>query len=359
MAKKILISYDFNKNEIQNVRVQNLSSAPSSPVAGQAYYDTTLNQFGVWNGTSWVYLSATVANGVTKSSNASGAGVLQVSGGADKSIQDYTSAGGIPKVSTTGAVSIAAPGTDYVTGSSANTLTNKTLDAQGTGNTISNLQTSNFAVNVIDTDTTLAANSDTRIPSQKAVKAYMDGINTTALKFKGAIDASTNPNYPAAAQGDFYKISVAGKIGGASGQVVQVGDSVYATAANAGGTDAAVGANWDIVQANVDAATTSALGLAQYATQTEAEAKSSSSKALTPASVVNFTIKKTFTIGDGSTTAIVVTHNLGTQDIVASVRDATTNAFVECDITATSSNTATITFAVAPAANAYKVTIIG
>ncbi len=74
---------------------------------------------------------------------------------------------------------------------------------------------------------------------------------------------------------------------------------------------------------------------------------------------LNLGVKKIFTIGDGSTAAIVVTHNLNTQDITASVREASTNAFVEVDITATSVNTATITFAVAPALNSYKVVIIG
>jgi hypothetical protein len=39
---------------------------------------------------------------------------------------------------------------------------------------IANLTTTQFATNVVDTDDTLAANSDTRIPSQQAIKAYID-----------------------------------------------------------------------------------------------------------------------------------------------------------------------------------------
>lgn len=65
------------------------------------------------------------------------------------------------------------------------------------------------------------------------------------------------------------------------------------------------------------------------------------------------------TIGDGSTTAIVVTHNLGTKDITASVRDAGSDVHVHCDITSTSTNTATFTFAVAPTTNQYRVTVHG
>ena len=51
------------------------------------------------------------------------------------------------------------------------TLTNKTINASN--NTLSNLATSMFAANVVDTDGTLAANSDTRLASQKAVKTYV------------------------------------------------------------------------------------------------------------------------------------------------------------------------------------------
>lgn len=112
-----------------------------------------------------------------------------------------------------------------------------------------------------DTDTSLAANSDTRLATQKAVKAYVDAIATSGASdvmiFKGVIDCSTNPNYPAADAGNLYKISVAGKIGGGSGPNVEVGDTIYCiTDSTAAGTHASVGSNWVISQVNVDGAVT-------------------------------------------------------------------------------------------------------
>ncbi len=64
-------------------------------------------------------------------------------------------------------------------------------------------------------------------------------------------------------------------------------------------------------------------------------------------------------IGNGAATAIAVTHNLGTQDITVAVREVATNATVLTDATATDANTVTLTFAVAPASNAYRVTVHG
>lgn len=112
-----------------------------------------------------------------------------------------------------------------------------------------------------DTDTTLAANSDTRTPTQKAVKAYIDTVITggaaDVMIFKGVIDCSTNPNYPAANAGAVYKVSVAGKIGGASGPNVEAGDTLYCIAdGTAAGTQAAVGSSWAIAQVNIDGAVT-------------------------------------------------------------------------------------------------------
>lgn len=64
-------------------------------------------------------------------------------------------------------------------------------------------------------------------------------------------------------------------------------------------------------------------------------------------------------VGNGSSTSIAVSHNLGTRDVTVSVYDSATYAEVLPDIVHTDTNTVTLVFAVAPASNAYRVTVHG
>lgn len=74
----------------------------------------------------------------------------------------------------------------------------------------------------------------------------------TLTGYKGVLDCSTSPNYPAAMTGDMYIVSVAGKIGGASGLVVVAGDMMICKATAAAGNQATVGSSWDVIETNAD-----------------------------------------------------------------------------------------------------------
>jgi hypothetical protein len=52
MAKKILVNYNFNLNEIQNVKIHMLATDPGSPVTSQFWYNTTTNVIKYYNGTT-------------------------------------------------------------------------------------------------------------------------------------------------------------------------------------------------------------------------------------------------------------------------------------------------------------------
>lgn len=69
--------------------------------------------------------------------------------------------------------------------------------------------------------------------------------------------------------------------------------------------------------------------------------------------------KASAAIGDGSSTTLTFTHNLNTRDVVVSIYDAATYTGVICDWTANGVNTVQLTFATAPTAGQYRVSVVG
>lgn len=286
---KYLTSIDLTKNELKNAAIHNLPSAPSNPVEGLVYFNTTDKLFYYYNGTAWIDVSAVdlssviakatlTANTILKADEAGTPLALEVT---EQTVVGRTTSGQIAAIGIDSDLSTTSANHDTIPSAKATKAYADTKQAALTfgianGNTVvadaADIATGDIAVftanglegktttelnivltSAIDTDGALAANSDSKLASQKAVKTYVDGIiaAANAMVYKGVIDASTNPNYPAANAGDVYVISVAGCIGGVSGAEVESGDMIICkTDSTATGNQATVGAEWNIVDKN-------------------------------------------------------------------------------------------------------------
>jgi len=125
----------------------------------------------------------------------------------------------------------------YITASSSDTLTNKTIDANGTGNSISNLEVADFAAASIVTagEGIGSNNNDTTIPTSAAVKAYADSVGgdtTGDLTISGSTISSPS-NAPLT-----LDPSGTGKVTAVGGLVVTGGDTETADISSSGQIDA-------------------------------------------------------------------------------------------------------------------------
>ncbi|GFZ32565.1 hypothetical protein CSC2_30910 [Clostridium zeae] len=80
---KQLTNLDLAQNELQNFRIQNLASAPTSPVTGQVYYNSTDNKYYGYNGSAWIDISMVLST--TTISNALGFAPKKITQGVEAS----------------------------------------------------------------------------------------------------------------------------------------------------------------------------------------------------------------------------------------------------------------------------------
>ena len=78
MSRKFLTNLDLGKNQLIQAAVENLSGAPSTPVKGQLYMNTTDNTLYWWDGAQWI--AAKAAAGATP------AGTVTTSAVADSAV---------------------------------------------------------------------------------------------------------------------------------------------------------------------------------------------------------------------------------------------------------------------------------
>lgn len=119
---------------------------------------------------------------------------------------------------------------------------------------------------------------------------------------------------------------------------------------------------WAAFGTGVSAASETTAGIAEIATQAETDTGTDDARIVTPlklATYANRKLKFSATFGDGSATQYDHTHNLGTLDVVVSVRRVSDDSDVVCDIRRTSTNVVRLNFATAPATNTLRVVILG
>lgn len=120
---------------------------------------------------------------------------------------------------------------------------------------------------------------------------------------------------------------------------------------------------WTAFGTSAPAASETTAGVAEIATQAEVDAGTDDARIVTPAKLANWSgrLRKYATnIGDGSATSYTITHNLNTRDVLIRVfPNSGDYDDVEVDVRRPSTTTATLVFATAPAANAYRVVVLG
>lgn len=348
MSRKFLTHIDLSKNELQNAVIQNLASAPSSPVDGQVYYNTTDDILYLRVDGSWVDISSPSGGGAVDSVNGqTGVVVLDADDIDDTSTTNkFATSGQLAKI-------------DYLTVTGA-------VDLDSIEARVNDLDASVILRGSWDASGGSFPGSGSAQAGDSYIVSIGGTVDSVAFSAGDRIVALTDNASTSTYASNWLKLDY-------TDQVSSVNSQVGAVVLDADDIDDTSTTNKFVTAADITklgnlsgtntgdepTASTTAEGVVELATQAEAQAKSASDRALTPASVADFARKYTGTIGDGASTAIAVTHGLGSQYVTAQVYEASSGNQVECDITLTSSTQTTFTFTTAPSSNQYRVVITG
>ena len=123
------------------------------------------------------------------------------------------------------------------------------------------------------------------------------------------------------------------------------------------------GLSWTTFGTSAAAASETVSGVAEIATQAETDAGSDDTRFVTPLKLATYAgrlRKFSQTFGDGAATQYTITHSLNTNDVQVEVMRTSGNFdTILCDVDRTSVNAVRLTFASAPASNAFRCVVIG